>query len=132
MDDSINNDEIDFDFVESGLDALASEMISEDEKPQLINPSGVKKIQKAYDIIKNIYSGYKDIDVSYILHEPFKNMGTIYIKGKSIPFPEHHMFVDIARLVPNLDIYVQNDGIITVAFTSNDLTSIIDGGDGCD
>lgn len=94
----------------------------EDSRLAIINPQRIFELLHAYKIVKSI-AKKTNCSVWYTLHQPFKSMGVVSIVGKSLLLTESELFVKVATLASNLEVYPKTDGTIQMNLTFHGLTN---------
>lgn len=100
--------------------ALGKTVQASESKPAVINIENVKNIVKAYDIVKQLIKG-TNVKVEYHINEPVRSMGYVSIVGKNIPVNNVDLFMQVAKLASNFNVYVKTNGTIEMDFTFHGL-----------
>lgn len=100
--------------------ALGETVQVSESKPAVVNIENVKNIVKAYDIVKRLTKG-TNVKVEYHINEPFRSMGYVSIVGKNIPINNVDLFMQVAKLASNFNVYVKTNGTIEMDFTFHGL-----------
>lgn len=84
-------------------------------------PEKVKQVETAYKIMQLIAKG-KDLNVTYELNTPYVSMGAVSVVGKEIVIADQALFVKVAEMASNFEIYPKTDGTVQMNFTFHNLT----------
>lgn len=105
---------------DDAIDSIAKLLDEIDKNPAVINPRRIHDMKSAFDIVDKTFAS-SSVKISYKVNEPFKNMGSITLEGKNILFNDPKVFLEIATLANNVDIYPLVNGKIRMSFGFNDI-----------
>lgn len=132
----LNNYEENFDMVYDSedealhsLDALVEllgdDIEREENAPVMLNTQCFERMRRVEAGLKYVLKS-QPVQISHKLHEPFKSMGSISVEGTDISFCNTHMFVKIAQLASNVEVYPLTNGTVRLTFTFHGLTTSLD------
>lgn len=101
--------------------ALGKAVQASESKPAVIDIENVKKVAKAYELVKQLTKGTK-VKVEYHINEPVRSMGGVNIIGKNIPINDTELFMQVANLASNFNVYAKTNGTVEMDFTFHGLT----------
>jgi len=115
-------------FNENELDAIMQEVAEKARKlqkrPQLLNPVRLRQMYLAHSALQKAVAGHA-VEITYELHEPSVDSGSISIVGKNICFVDLDAFFEAIKLANNLDMYTRTDGTVCIDFVFYSLTVLI-------
>lgn len=95
----------------------------QDSKDAFVNLTGVKKVNAVYNYLSDAIKSQKK--VSMLLHEPFKNVGSVTVVAKKVLFKNPNDFICALKMADTLSVYPRTDGKIQLDFGFNDLADQI-------
>lgn len=125
FEDEFLSDEEVWEALDEALLDLAKDVDADEDCTAFLNIARQKQIGIAYTALKYILNG-TGAKVTYRLHEPYKSMGVVSVVGKNLAFVKGDVFIKIARLASNVDIYPRVDSTVQIDFTFHGLTVVID------
>lgn len=115
-------------FNENELDLLMQEVASRareiQEKPQLLNPVRLHQMSLAHNALKHAVAG-RAVEITYELHEPSVDSGSITLVGKHIYFVDPDGFFEAISQADNFNMYTRTDGTVCIDFMFYDLTVLM-------
>lgn len=115
--------------VEKALDELITLVACtaqiEDTRTQVVNPITMQHLLYTYKTLKYLTKD-TEVNVTYVVHEPYKSMGSVTACGKNITFSRPEWFVKAAELATNFEVYPKTDGTVEMNFTFHGLTKPIE------
>lgn len=112
--------------IDSLVIAVGGAIMEEDSKTAVVNPYKVQQVAYAYKMLKYLTKGMKGVSVSYVLHKPFKSMGSVSVVGKNLEFRKPDWFIRAVSLASNFDVYPKTDGTVKMDLTFHGLTKSIE------
>lgn len=106
------------------LDALIEMLGGSSEQPvdpTLLNVRCFERMRRVEAGLKYVLRG-QPVQITHALHEPFQNMGSISVEGAEISFCTSRMFVKIAQLASNVEVYPLEKDAVRLTFTFHGLT----------
>ena len=89
--------------------------------PEIVNTQRVSEFTEAYKILRSLAINF-DGELTYKLHEPYINMGSISIVAKRAVFEGTDTFAKVGALATNFEAYPLTDGNVKLTFTFHNLT----------
>ena len=115
--------------VEQMLDSLvttvSNDIAVDDSKTSIINPFKIQQVLYTYKVLKYLVKGTK-AKVTYVLHEPYRSMGSVQVVGKDLMFRKPEWFMKAVELANNFEVYPKTDGTVQMNFTFHGLTKPIE------
>lgn len=91
------------------------------ERPELLNPARMRQMMNAYSFLQGI-ANECGASVTYDIHEPSVNIGSISVFGDNINISNPQDFLEAIECADNFDVYSRTDGTVCVDFMFYDLT----------
>lgn len=95
-----------------------------EEKASVLNPHCYDRMCRVEAALRYVLQG-QVVAISHKLNEPFQSMGSISVEGAAISFCSTRMFVKIAALASNAEVYPLTNGSVRLTFTFHGLTTPI-------
>lgn len=103
-------------------EVMIANAVSEDEAAaSVVVPERVRQVEGAYKTMLLIIKG-KNVDITYELNSPYKSMGSVSITGNEIIVANTELFVKVAEMASNLEVYPKVNGTVQMNFTFHNLT----------
>lgn len=96
----------------------------ENKKPSIINVDNTNNMFKVLSIVKNISNG-KNIEISYSMHKPFNNCGSIQVVGDKISISNIRGLLLAINMSSTFSAYPRKDGLVEINFDFDNLTDTI-------
>lgn len=104
------------------IELVGDDIEREDNAPAMMNVRCFERMRRVEAGLKYVLRG-RPVQISHKLHEPFKSMGSISVEGADISFCNTHMFVKVAQLASNVEVYPLANGAVRLTFTFHGLTT---------
>lgn len=106
------------------LQAVAEKAREIQEKPQLLNSLRLHQMSLAHNALKHSIAG-RTVEITYELHEPSVDSGSITLVGKHIYFVDPDGFFEAISQADNFHMYTRTDGTVCMDFMFYDLTVLM-------
>ena len=113
-----------FESFDAWLEDVGQEILDEENKPMLLNPTRLTQMQFVYAVLKK-YALVNDAIVTYKLNEPFTSMGSVTIEGEDFILSSPKWFARAAEMASNVEIYTLVNGNIRITFTFHEYAKLI-------
>lgn len=115
-----NSDEEVWDMLDGIVVTVGEAIVADESKPAVLNPIKIKQMQFAYGVLKYLTKD-SDAKVTYVLNEPFRSMGSIFVEGTDISITNAEWFARAAEFASNTEIYPLTNGKVRMAITFHGL-----------
>ena len=122
-DEYISEDEMD-EALDSLIEYIEADAALHVGEVRFADLDAIKRIQAIYRLLQKMTKG-SGAKVSCHLHEPFHSMGYIRVTGRNLTFGQPRVFVALAKMASNLDVYPKVDGSIQIDFTFHNITKAV-------
>lgn len=92
------------------------------ERVANINPDRVYHVLYVHKLLRHLMNGVRGVRVSYEVCKPYKEMGSVSVIGKRIPFTNSGLFMKAVELADNFEVYPKINGTVQMNFTFHRLT----------
>lgn len=100
---------------------IANDISKDESGTSVVIPEREKQVETAYKVMQLITSG-KNVDITYELNTPYTSMGSVSVVGKEIAIANPALFVRVAEMASNLEVYPKTNGMVQMNFTFHNLT----------
>lgn len=119
------SDEEVWEMLDNVIVTVGEAIITDEEKPAVLNPIKIQQMQFAYGVIKYLTKN-TDAKLSYALNEPFKSMGSITTEGQNLSFANSEWFARACEFASNTEIYPLTNGHVRMTLTFHGLVRPIE------
>ena len=102
------------------IDCIGQWIVEDEQQPEILNPIRLQQMNFSHTVIKRIAED--EMSVSYDLHKPFKNMGSICLEGESLAFLDCRHLARAITFADSVDIYPLTNGKVRLVLTFRGLT----------
>lgn len=100
---------------------IANDISKDESGTSVVIPERVKQVETAYKVMQLITNG-KNVDITYELNTPYTSMGSVSVVGKEIVISNPSLFVKVAGMASNLEVFTKTNGMVQMNFTFHNLT----------
>lgn len=122
---NFQSDEEVWEMLDNVIVTVGEAIITDEEKPAVLNPIKIQQMQFAYGVIKYLTKN-TDAKLSYVLNEPFKSMGSITVEGQNLAFANSEWFARACEFASNTEIYPLTNGHVRMTLTFHGLVRPIE------